>query len=141
MASNASEAHSQTNDQLKIPTPRPIAERGSIRARPSTSRKVRETIAAHTPPTTASFNSALPSSEAPRRPNSRLMPASGLKRVEAGAMGFVARIPAPQQQRGQKNHADQCAEYRQQNGESAQGSLAHRAQHGVRIAQSLRIDR
>jgi hypothetical protein len=52
-------------------------------------------MAAQTPPTTEHFNSALPSSDAPCRPNSRFKPASGLKRVKFGAMACGLKFQPP----------------------------------------------
>ena len=95
MATKASEAHSQTKAQLTRPAPRPIAARGSMCARASTSPNSQETMAAQTPPTTAHFNRALPSSEAPRRPNRRFMPASGLMRVKSGTKACALKFQPP----------------------------------------------
>ena len=95
MAIKASEAHSQTNAQLTRPAPRPIAVRGSMCASASTSPKTDDTMAAQTPPTTAHFKRALPSSEAPRKPNSRFIPASGLKREKSGAMACMLKFQPP----------------------------------------------
>jgi hypothetical protein len=95
MATSASEAHNQTNDQATRPAPRPMAARGSMCASAITSRNVHDTTPAQTPPTTAHLSSALPSSEAPRSPNSRFNPASGLRREKSGAMARTLKFQPP----------------------------------------------
>src|SRR6202795_2374863 len=95
MATNASEAHNQTNAQLKSPTPRPIAACGAMRPRARTSLNSHAATAAQTPPTTKNLSRALPSSETPRRPNSRLRPANGLRREKSGVSARGLKFQPP----------------------------------------------
>ena len=77
------------------PAPRPIAALGDMRPKASTCGKSHVTMPAATPPTTAHFSSALPSSDAPRNPNNRFNPLKGLMRVKSGVSAAGLKFHPP----------------------------------------------
>src|ERR1700761_2404907 len=95
MATSAREAHSQTKAQLKRPAPWEMAVRGAIFPSRSTSPNIHVTMPAQTAPTRKHFSKALHNSETPCKPNSRLMPESGLKREKSGIIAWVVKFQPP----------------------------------------------